>query len=69
MECVQRTGTHSQKTEDSGGLEVIFTTPLDLDTSGDISKYGNDMTEGKVWTILLVWAIVIFILDALGVPL
>jgi len=50
-------------------MEVNFTTPLDLDTSGDISKYDNDMTEGKFWTILLVWAIVLFILDALGVPL
>lgn len=69
MECVQGIGTHSQQTKDRGGMEVNFRTPLDLGTSGDTSEYGNEMTEGKVWTILLVWAIVIFILDALGVPL
>ena len=69
MECVQRIGTHSQKTEDSGGLEVIFTTPLDLDTSGDISKYDNDMTEGRFWAILFATCIALKFLELIGVPL
>mgnify|MGYP003640669045 CR=1 FL=1 len=50
-------------------MEVNFTTPLDLDTSGDISKYDNAMTEGKFWAILFATCIALKFLELIGVPL
>ncbi len=50
-------------------MEVTFKTPLDLDTSGDISKHYDSMTEERFWAILFATCIALKFLELIGVPL